>query len=246
MGPRAPSFSGLLRHPVTHASILERDGSLSTPDGRPVPEIDGFPNLLPARKPFRHRFWAWVYNLTAFGYDFGVRAGWRLALGGAPIDRYAFLSRLDVRPGMRVLETAVGSGENLIALPPGPDYYGFDQSVAMLRRCRSKLGRAGRCAGLVLADMSSAPFLDGMFDLVFHLGGLQFLVDPRRGVEEMYRVTRPGGRGVIADEKASAAAMVRRSGAGDLRGLVPVKAEDVHIETISGGELIAIEFRKNL
>ena len=244
MGPRAPSFSGLLRHPVTQATILERDGFLSTPDGRPIPEIDGFPNLLPARKPFRHRFWAWVYNLTSFSYDFGVRVGWRQAFGGAPIERDAFLSRLDIRTGMRVLETAVGSGENLIALPGGPDYYGFDQSVAMLRRCRSKLRHAERCAGLVLADMSSAPFLDGIFDLVFHLGGLQFLEDPRRGVEEMYRMVRPGGRVVIADENASATAMVRRSGAGEMRGLVPVNAADVRIERISGGELISIEFRK--
>lgn len=245
MGPRQPSFSGLLRHPVTRVSILERDGRLTTPDGRPIPEIHGFPNLLPVGKPFRHRFWAWVYNLTSFGYDFGVRVGWRLALGGAPIDRSAFLSRLDLRPGMRVLEPAVGSGENLIALPPGPDYYGFDQSIAMLRRCRSKLERIGRSAGLILADMVGAPFQDAMFDLVFHLGGLQFLHDPKRGVEEMYRMVRPGGRVVIADERATAAAMVRRSRAGDIQGLVPVQAADVRIEMISGGELIAIEFRKN-
>jgi hypothetical protein len=60
----------------------------------------------------------------------------------------------------------------------------------------------------------------------------------------MYRMVRPGGRVVIADENASATAMVRRSGAGEIRGLVPVKAADVRIERISGGELIAIEFRK--
>jgi SAM-dependent methyltransferase len=244
MRPRPPTLSGLLRHPSLHVEIAGEDGRLRLEDGRPVPLVDGFPDLLPSDRPARHRFWAWVYNRISFGYDFGVRVGWKLALGGAAIDRNAYLSRLAVRPGMRVLETAAGTGDNLAALPAGADYYGFDQSVAMLRRCRSRLERAGRAAGLVLADMAAAPFKDDLFDIVLHMGGLQFMLDPRRGIAEMHRMARAGGRILIAEERASVSRMLRRSGVRGLEGLVPDRAQDIRIEEISGGELIAIEFRK--
>lgn len=236
--------SGILRDPVAHAALIEKDGQLWRPGGEPVRFVDGFPDLRPPGSPFRHRFWGWVYNLTAFGYDFGVRLGWRLSLGGAPIEREAYLSRLAVGPGMRVLETAVGTGANLFSLDHEAEIYGFDRSAAMLRRCRSRLAAAGRSAGLVLADLSAAPFLDAVFDLVLHMGGLQFTQNPRRCIAEMHRMVAPGGRALVVEERASAPAMVRRSGAGDLAGLVPAAAKDVRIETISGGELVAIEFRK--
>ena len=244
MGPSPPSLAGLLCDPITRAPVREADGGYTTGAGAIFPIADGFPDFRIARPPLRHRFWAWVYNRTSFGYDFGVRVGWRLAFGGSPIDREAYLSRLDIRPGMRVLETAVGTGANLLALPGSAQYYGLDHSRAMLRRCRNKLDLAGHPAALVLADMAAAPFVDGVFDLVFHVGGLQFLSNPRRGVEEMHRMARHEGRVLIVEERASEAGLVARSGAGALRDLAPVQAEDVHIETISGGELIALEFRK--
>jgi ubiquinone/menaquinone biosynthesis C-methylase UbiE len=145
---------------------------------------------------------------------------------------------------MRVLETAVGTGANLLALDPGAEIFGFDHSAAMLRRCRSRLAAAGRSAGLVLADLAAAPFLDAVFDLVFHMGGLQFVEDPGQCIAEMHRVVKAGGRIVIIEESASASSLARRSRAGGLAEILPAEAKDIRIETISGGELLAIEFRK--
>ncbi|HUF39831.1 MAG TPA: methyltransferase domain-containing protein, partial [Anaerolineales bacterium] len=171
-----------------------------------------------------------------------VRVGWRLALGGAPIERDEYLARIDASPGNRILETAVGTGTNLLALPPGPDTFGLDISHAMLRRCRHRLNRDGRRAALVLADMASAPFADSVFDVVFHMGGLQFASDPLRCIAEMHRMARPGGQVLIVEETASAEVLARRSGVAGLEGLVPEESADVRIDTISGGELVAIEF----
>jgi len=244
MGSHPPSLAGLLCHPATRAQVRETAGGYTAADGSHFPIKDGFPDFRPLRRPLRHRFWAWVYNYTSFGYDFGVRVGWRFAFGGAPIDRSAYLSRLTIEPGMRILETAVGTGANLAALPTGAAYYGFDHSLAMLRRCREKLAKTDRSAALVLADMAGPPFIDDAFDVVLHMGGLQFLSDPGRGISEMHRVAGPGGRALIVEETASVAAITRRSRVGSLLELVPGTAKDVRIETISGGELLIIEFRK--
>lgn len=145
---------------------------------------------------------------------------------------------------MRVLETAVGTGANLAAFGPGVQLYGFDQSAAMLRRCRSRLAAAGRTAGLVLADLAAAPFRDAGFDVVFHMGGLQFMQDPRPGIAEMHRMAKAGGRVLIVEESASVPMLVRRSRAGEIAQILPASAKDLRIDTISGGELVAIEFRK--
>jgi ubiquinone/menaquinone biosynthesis C-methylase UbiE len=132
-----------------------------------------------------------------------------------------------------------------VELPPGADYYGFDISPAMLRRCRIKLAqRNSQPAALVLADMAAAPFVDDAFDVVFHMGGLQFLSDPARGINEMNRVARPGGQVLIVDERTTATRLAARSGARDLRDLAPAGARQVRFDAISDGELFALGFIK--
>lgn len=203
------------------------------------------------RLPFRHRFWAWVYNRTAFAYDWGVSFAWRLPLGGQPIDRQAYLEKIDLHPGMQVLETAVGTGANLQHFPAHAQYVGLDISYAMLRRCQDNLARWGREAALVQGDAQTLPFREGVFDAVVHMGGLQFLTQPQRALEEAWRVTRPGGRIWIVDEAYSIPGLVRRSarvpettGADALRSLIPALSDDIHAELISHGELYFLSFRK--
>ena len=246
-----PDLLSILCHPKTHEPLQWVNGQLASAQGEVFPVRHGIPRLVGARLPFRHRFWAWVYNRTAFAYDWGVSFAWRLSLGGQPIDRQAYLEKIDLHPGEWVLETAVGTGANLQHFPSHAHYVGLDISYAMLRRCQDNLARWGREAALVQGDAQALPFREGVFDAVVHMGGLQFLTHPQQALEEAWRVTRPGGRIWMVDEAYSIPSLVRRSarpplatGAEALRSLVPALSDDIHAELISHGELYFLSFRK--
>jgi SAM-dependent methyltransferase len=48
------------------------------------------------------------------------------------------------------------------------------------------------------ADLNRLPFASGSFDVVVTLQALQYLEHPERGVEEIQRVLRPGGRFILS------------------------------------------------
>ncbi|MEZ4465608.1 MAG: class I SAM-dependent methyltransferase [bacterium] len=118
-----------------------------------------------------------------------------LALGDLPRDRPA-----------RVLETGIGCGANVglvhAALPAGVtlDYWGMDLSAGMLRRLPGRL-RGAPLPTVVQADAHDLPFATGVFDRVFHVGGLGGFGDPARALAEMARVARPGTPVVVVDEQ---------------------------------------------
>ncbi len=51
----------------------------------------------------------------------------------------------------------------------------------------------------VQADATDLPFADGEFDAVTMSFGLRNVIDPRRALRELRRVTRPGGRIVVCE-----------------------------------------------
>ncbi|MFQ5617209.1 MAG: class I SAM-dependent methyltransferase, partial [Anaerolineales bacterium] len=215
---------------------------------------DGVPSFLEAQTPKRHKFWEWVYNRVAFGYDLGVRIGWQLALGGAPIERRSYIDKIRVRPGDRVLETAAGTGANIGLLPNHAHYFGLDISRNMLHRCQKNLHKWGREAELIHGDAQFLPFRDGVFDVVYHVGGIQFFDAPREGIREMLRAAKPGGRIWVIDETYSLPRTLKRAlgnrapsrpgGVAGLRWLAPPTGEDARIEIISKGELYCLSFKK--
>jgi len=76
----------------------------------------------------------------------------------------------------------------------------------MLARARSKLGRALRAgrASVLEADALRLPLADGSVDAAASAFGLRNLEDPARGLAEMVRVVRPGGRVVVLEFHAPA------------------------------------------
>jgi len=96
-----------------------------------------------------------------------------------------------VRPGDRVLDAACGTGDLAIeARRAGGEVTGLDFSPAMLARARRK------SAGVdwVQGDALALPFPDGSFDAATVGFGVRNLDDLERGLGELRRVLRAGGR----------------------------------------------------
>jgi len=112
----------------------------------------------------------------------------------------SYLSRLEVKPGDSVLETSVGTGLNFKYLPGGTRLCGLDLSPEMLFNCRANLKRWHRDGDLFLGNAECLPFADASFDVVFHVGGINFFNDRAKAIREMIRVAKPGSKILIADE----------------------------------------------
>lgn len=104
--------------------------------------------------------------------------------------------RLAVKDGMRVLETACGTGiltERLARrLGNRGTLVATDLNEPMLRHAQGK--GIGGAVEWRQADATALPFDDASFDAVVSQFGLMFYPDKARGVHEAWRVLRPGGR----------------------------------------------------
>ena len=104
--------------------------------------------------------------------------------------------------GGLVLEVGTGTGLHgrwLLEHTP-IRYVGVDASQPMLALAGRRLGEFGdRVSSLGIADAHRLPFADGAFDGAFCSGTLHHLSRPGRGVAEIVRVTKPGGRVAIME-----------------------------------------------
>jgi demethylmenaquinone methyltransferase/2-methoxy-6-polyprenyl-1,4-benzoquinol methylase len=106
--------------------------------------------------------------------------------------------------GKRILDVCTGTGDTAIALArgrAGAEIIGLDFSAAMLRIGERKLARRGLASRvrLVDGDALSLPFADNSFDSVSIAFGLRNLPDRRRGLAEMSRVLKPGGKLLVLE-----------------------------------------------
>jgi ubiquinone/menaquinone biosynthesis C-methylase UbiE len=103
------------------------------------------------------------------------------------------LSEPLVGPGTRVLDVGCGTGISApFYLEKGCAYHGVDIAEKMIEQCKAKV----RCAEATFSvgDVEAGlPFPDGSFDLAIALGLLEYLDRLDAALDEMVRVTRPGG-----------------------------------------------------
>jgi demethylmenaquinone methyltransferase/2-methoxy-6-polyprenyl-1,4-benzoquinol methylase len=96
-----------------------------------------------------------------------------------------------VRPGDRVLDSCCGTGDLALAsLREGGSVTGLDFSERMLERARRKSSEIEWVQG----DALDLPFEDDSFDAATVGFGVRNLEDLDRGLAELARVLRPGGR----------------------------------------------------
>ena len=135
-----------------------------------------------------------------------------LPMGGERKARTEILQRLELNGG-RVLEVSIGSGGNLPYLFEAPqvgEVYGLDISVAQLTRCRKFVKTRRWPVDLFLGMAEALPFKPESFDVVFHIGGINFFSEKKKAIDEMIRVARPGSKIVIADESERVAQLIAR------------------------------------
>jgi len=109
--------------------------------------------------------------------------------------RLQAIERMNIQPGMRVLEVGVGTGINLSLYPKDAAITGIDFSEAMLEKARERAARKDmRNTRLLQMDAADLKFADGSFDIVYAPYLISVVPDPVKVAQEMRRVCRPGGR----------------------------------------------------
>jgi ubiquinone/menaquinone biosynthesis C-methylase UbiE len=252
----------LLRSPYTGDSlhVVSEDGheALLSQAGERFPVRNGIPVFLdPEKLPGSNRKYNRLYETIGGFYDDIQRAA--CALRGVSPEQYllSYLHFLEINPGDSVLETSVGTGLNYKYLPRGARLFGLDLSAEMLTNCQANLRRWEMDADLFLGNAEDLPFANDSFDVVFHVGGINFFDDRAKAIREMIRVAKPGSRILIADEtekhvKSTYERIPITSGYFKNRqeavtapiDLVPPEMQEIHLEMLRDGRFYALTFRK--
>jgi demethylmenaquinone methyltransferase/2-methoxy-6-polyprenyl-1,4-benzoquinol methylase len=134
-----------------------------------------------------------MFDGVAAAYD---RTNTVLSFGRDRVWRRATRAALGLRPGERVLDVGAGTGVSTGELARSGAYaVGTDISLGMLAAGR----RARPAVTLLAGDALALPFRDATFDAVTISFALRNVVDPGVALNELRRVTRPGGRLVVCE-----------------------------------------------
>jgi demethylmenaquinone methyltransferase/2-methoxy-6-polyprenyl-1,4-benzoquinol methylase len=143
-----------------------------------------------------------VFDSVADKYDvmndlmsFGVHRLWK---------RFT-LEQTGLKPGMRALDVAGGTGDLSLAMSRQVGDTGLvvlsDINAAMLGRGRERLIDEGAVGNVqyAQANAEALPFRDASFDCVTIAFGLRNVTDKDAALRSMYRVLRPGGRLLVLE-----------------------------------------------
>jgi len=163
------------------------------------PAVDEAPGTLPepAVQAMFDRI-AGVYDVLNTVMTAGLHHQWRA--------RAVDLAR--VGPGSRVLDVATGTGDLALALAavvqPGGEVIATDFSEKMLSIARDKASQRAGMPGVSgvsfeFANALELPFANDAFDAATVGFGVRNFSDLERGLSELVRVVRPGGRVVVLE-----------------------------------------------
>jgi len=127
-----------------------------------------------------------------------------ITLGQAPRLRKMTVDQALIKPGDSVLDVGCGTGEvTLLAKTRAQNgnVYGIDPAPEMIAVARKKAARKGLDIDYRVGVIEALPFDDSSIDVVTSSLMMHHLPEDlkRRGLAEVYRIIKPGGRLLIAD-----------------------------------------------
>jgi ubiquinone/menaquinone biosynthesis C-methylase UbiE/uncharacterized protein YbaR (Trm112 family) len=257
------SYEGEIENEIIKGRVLYCGGC-----NQEYPVEEGIPRFIKSEKLVGlNKEFEKSYNKISYIYDSHFTKAYLKkhfwSSSGEEKARKEVVERLEINRYSRVLETAIGSGDNIPCFSENArkgGVYGLDISIGMLKQCLRNLKKWKCEAELFLGNAEELPFRDESFDVVFHLGGMNFFNEKKKAVEEMIRVARPGTKIIIACETEKAietnktgirfafgrrlVKKMLRFDSKDMRKLVPDNMLEIRFEQIWEGNGYLIEFRK--
>jgi len=139
----------------------------------------------------------------------GMVAKWYTANTGKSLDEFAKLARH--------IASQLSRGGTVIEVAPGPGYFcielgklgpygitGLDISHTFVEIASKKAAEAGVQVDFRQGNASNMPFSQNTFDFLLCRAAFKNFAEPVRALQEMCRVLKPGGRGLIIDLRKDA------------------------------------------
>ncbi len=203
-----------------------------------------------------------MYNWMSYGYDFFEKVVGKLKYGKSiQLVRQYLMNNIEWKNNASVLYISIGTGTDLNYIPPSInpltlDFVGVDISIGMLKKCKKRFSKKLNLS-LVNCCGEDLPFKDNQFDIVFHVGGINFFNDKKAAIAEMLRVAKDGTKIMLADEtsdyinseykKSAFSKKYFKDKAFDLTALensIPSNVRDKKMEFIWDNKFYCITFRK--
>ena len=139
----------------------------------------------------------------------GAVAKWYAALTRKSLAEFKALARRaaeQIPPQSAVLEVAPGPGYFAIELAKLGDYRitGLDVSETFIEIARKNAEEAGVQVDFRRGNAADMPLGDDMFDFLLCRAAFKNFSEPKRALQEMHRVLKPGGRALIIDLRRDA------------------------------------------
>ena len=157
---------------------------------------------------------------------------------------------LNPKPGETILDAGCGTGIfSQDILETGAHMVGLELSMGMLRRAQSRF--MDRKFEPVQADMIRLPFSENTFHKTVSITAIEFIKDAKAAVDELFRVTQPGGVIVVSTLNALSPWANRRkksaqSGHSLFRHAVFRSPEELlNLSSVKGFVQTAVHFQKD-
>jgi demethylmenaquinone methyltransferase/2-methoxy-6-polyprenyl-1,4-benzoquinol methylase len=139
------------------------------------------------------------YDLITVVLSYGRDRAWKRRL----------VSLAAVRPGVRALDLATGTGDIAFLLSArGAQVVGLDITLRMIELARAKQ-QNGSAPQFLVGDMTALPFAAASFDVITSGYGLRNVPDLRLSIDEIYRVLDSGGQALALDFNRPSNGIVR-------------------------------------